>query len=160
MCTTRACVRAAARILARLDPTVDPCDDFYTFSCGSFLETSTVPDDANALSTLQEMQDEMLHTTRSRSQIQFLFYSYIHMLHISHRPVCQLAKMRRNRFSFPYFTPSLLPLSFKNTGVLEMQQNFDNLSGSVRKIIDFYTSCMSSRESITIFIFTYLQIFD
>ena len=67
MCTTRACVRAAARILARLDPTVDPCDDFYTFSCGSFLETSTVPDDANALSTLQEMQDEMLHTTRSGS---------------------------------------------------------------------------------------------
>ena len=57
-------------------------------------------------------------------------------------------------FSFPYFTPSLLPPSFKNTGVLEMQQNSDNLSGSVRKIIDFYTSCMSSRESITIFIFT------
>ena len=74
MCTTRACVRAAARILARLDPTVDPCNDFYTFSCGSFLETSTVPDDANALSTLQEMQDEMLHTTRSESRNPSLFF--------------------------------------------------------------------------------------
>ena len=70
LCTTRACVRAAARLLARLDPTVDPCDDFYQFSCGSFLETSAVPDDSNALSTLQEMQDEMLHATKSAIHFQ------------------------------------------------------------------------------------------
>lgn len=66
LCTTPACVRAAARLLARLDPSVDPCTDFYRFSCGHFLETYSVPDDSNQLSTLQEMQDEMLLNTRSQ----------------------------------------------------------------------------------------------
>lgn len=66
LCTTPACVRAAARLLARLDPSVDPCTDFYRFSCGRFLETYSVPDDSNQLSTLQEMQDEMLLNTRSQ----------------------------------------------------------------------------------------------
>lgn len=65
-CTSPACIRAAARLLARLDPSTDPCTDFYKFSCGRFLETYSVPDDSNQLSTLQEMQDEMLLSTRSK----------------------------------------------------------------------------------------------
>lgn len=64
VCSSPACIRAAARLLARLDPSTDPCDDFYQFSCGRFLETFSVPDDSNQLSTLQEMQDEMLLATR------------------------------------------------------------------------------------------------
>ena len=64
VCTTPACIKAASRLLSRLDPKTDPCQDFYQFSCGSFLETGSVPDDSNQLSTLQEMQDDMLRTTR------------------------------------------------------------------------------------------------
>lgn len=70
-CTSTACVRAAARLLARLDPSIDPCSNFYQFSCGRFLETYTVPDDSNQLSTLQEMQDEMLLATRSNHKVVF-----------------------------------------------------------------------------------------
>lgn len=73
VCTTPACVKAAARLLARLDPSIDPCTDFYRFSCGRFLETYSVPDDSNQLSTLQEMQDEMLLSTRSELIAVFFF---------------------------------------------------------------------------------------
>ncbi|XP_057372654.1 membrane metallo-endopeptidase-like 1 isoform X1 [Daphnia carinata] len=93
VCTTPACVKAAARLLARLDPSIDPCTDFYRFSCGRFLDTYSVPDDSNQLSTLQEMQDEMLLSTRK---------------------------------------------------VLEQPHDGDaNVNGSIRKIKDFYASCMS-----------------
>ena len=71
VCTSPACIKAAARMLARLDPSVDPCSDFYQFSCGRFLETGNVPDDSSQLSTLQEMQDEMFQITRSLLRFYF-----------------------------------------------------------------------------------------
>ena len=76
VCTSAACIKAAARVLARLDPSADPREDFYQFSCGSFLETGNVPDDSSHFSTLQEMQDEMLLSTRSDYDIPFTFSFY------------------------------------------------------------------------------------
>lgn len=37
ICLTTECVRASADILDFIDPRTDPCDDFYEFSCGTFL---------------------------------------------------------------------------------------------------------------------------
>lgn len=37
VCLTTECVRASADILDFINPNVDPCDDFYEFSCGTFL---------------------------------------------------------------------------------------------------------------------------
>lgn len=80
VCTSPACIKAAARVLARLDPSVDPCSDFYQFSCGRFLETGSVPDDSSQLSTLQEMQDEMFQITRSLLRFCFDFLLYFYLL--------------------------------------------------------------------------------
>uniref|UniRef100_T1IPQ3 Endothelin-converting enzyme 1 n=1 Tax=Strigamia maritima TaxID=126957 RepID=T1IPQ3_STRMM len=38
VCLTKECVISASRILENLDLTVNPCDDFYKFSCGGFSE--------------------------------------------------------------------------------------------------------------------------
>jgi endothelin-converting enzyme len=38
VCLTSTCVRIAAGILEGLDETVDPCDDFYSFANGGWLE--------------------------------------------------------------------------------------------------------------------------
>ena len=123
LCTSPSCVRAAARLLARLDPSVDPCEDFYQFSCGRFLETYSVPDDSNQLSTLQEMQDEMLLSTKSS------------------RP-------------FDFFLFFFLNLHFCVAGVLEqpLDAKDEASGGSIRKVKDFYASCMSSRKSAPFFL--------
>lgn len=38
MCLTEECIHAASSILKAMDPSVDPCDDFYTYACGGWIE--------------------------------------------------------------------------------------------------------------------------
>lgn len=42
-CLTEACVHTAANILSSIDPTVNPCDDFYEFSCGNWIRLNPIP---------------------------------------------------------------------------------------------------------------------
>ncbi|XP_076039212.1 endothelin-converting enzyme 2-like [Oratosquilla oratoria] len=60
VCTTPACLRAASRLLDRMDRSVSPCDDFYQFTCGNYLKENVVPDDAYYRSAMQEMQEDIL----------------------------------------------------------------------------------------------------
>lgn len=56
----------ASRILDKMDPTVEPCDNFYEFACGNYLTRNTVPDDHYLKSTIQTMQDDMYVTLKSK----------------------------------------------------------------------------------------------
>lgn len=59
VCLSPACIESAAFLLQRIDFQVDPCDNFYDFACGKFLQTHTVPDDHLSRNILQEIQDEI-----------------------------------------------------------------------------------------------------
>ena len=43
VCLTSACIQASAQIGAAINQSADPCDDFYKFSCGSWLNDNIVP---------------------------------------------------------------------------------------------------------------------
>lgn len=66
VCTTPECLRAASRLLDRMDRSVSPCQDFYQFACGNYLHENVVPDDALYRSAMQEMQEDVLVIIKSK----------------------------------------------------------------------------------------------
>ena len=43
VCLSEECVQLSARLLSSMDQSVDPCQDFYNFSCGSFEDNNITP---------------------------------------------------------------------------------------------------------------------
>jgi putative endopeptidase len=46
--------------ISSMDKTVDPCSDFYTYSCGGWLKKNPVPPDQSSWSAYSKLQDETL----------------------------------------------------------------------------------------------------
>ncbi|XP_045154875.1 endothelin-converting enzyme 1 [Echinops telfairi] len=44
MCLSEACVSVTSSILNSMDPTVDPCQDFFSYACGGWVKANPVPD--------------------------------------------------------------------------------------------------------------------
>lgn len=47
-CLTPECIEAAGSILSKMDRTVNPCQDFYMFSCGGWLRENPIPEDSSS----------------------------------------------------------------------------------------------------------------
>lgn len=59
VCTTESCVKGSAYIMNKMEPTVDPCQDFYTFSCGNWLKTTPFPPSKSKYGAFSQIGDEI-----------------------------------------------------------------------------------------------------
>ncbi|PWN35343.1 zincin [Meira miltonrushii] len=58
VCTSKHCVLTASDLLRSIDTTVDPCDDFYHFSVGNWLNEHPIPADAGVYGMAQKIGDD------------------------------------------------------------------------------------------------------
>lgn len=56
-CQTPGCVRAAVKVMDTLDENVDPCDNFYEFSCGNYLRNTEIPADKVTIDSFSIVRD-------------------------------------------------------------------------------------------------------
>ncbi|XP_060756799.1 phosphate-regulating neutral endopeptidase PHEX isoform X1 [Neoarius graeffei] len=47
-CLTPECIEAAGSILNKMDPSANPCDDFYQYACGGWLRENPIPEDSSS----------------------------------------------------------------------------------------------------------------
>ncbi|CAK7318863.1 Membrane metallo-endopeptidase-like 1 [Vulpes lagopus] len=59
ICTTPGCVIAASRILQNMDPSREPCDDFYQYACGGWLRRHVIPETNSRYSVFDILRDEL-----------------------------------------------------------------------------------------------------
>eukprot|EP00808_Paulinella_micropora_P029775 g6077.t1 len=57
-CQTAGCIELAAMLQANMDTTVDPCDDFYQYVCGGWMETHHIPDDKASYTTFSTLTED------------------------------------------------------------------------------------------------------
>ncbi|CAG5125957.1 unnamed protein product, partial [Candidula unifasciata] len=60
-CNSPACVKAAGSLLSNVDWTVDPCEDFYKFACGHWLQTQPIPQGFHHWDRFQELSEQNLY---------------------------------------------------------------------------------------------------
>jgi len=56
VCLTPECAIAAANIIENMDITADPCDDFYRFACGGWMDNNVIPDGRNKWGRFYELR--------------------------------------------------------------------------------------------------------
>ncbi|XP_054160650.1 neprilysin-2-like isoform X2 [Oppia nitens] len=64
VCLTPGCVKAAAELIKNINEKVSPCDDFYKFACGGWVDNQVIPDDKTSVSVFSLLQDELNNKLR------------------------------------------------------------------------------------------------
>ncbi|CAF4689134.1 unnamed protein product, partial [Rotaria sp. Silwood2] len=52
LCVTPYCIKAANYLLESIDKTVNPCDNFFEFACGTWLKKNRIPDDGKSFNCI------------------------------------------------------------------------------------------------------------
>jgi len=56
-CTSLTCIDAASSLRKAMDTSVNPCEDFYKYSCGNWEETNVIPEGFGVWSTFGQLSE-------------------------------------------------------------------------------------------------------
>ncbi|UJR10830.1 hypothetical protein I4U23_015017 [Adineta vaga] len=59
VCLSPYCIKAADYLIDSIDQSIEPCEDFYQFSCGTWLKNTRIPDDASAQNTFRILDKKL-----------------------------------------------------------------------------------------------------
>lgn len=59
LCVTHGCIKAAVSVLDSIDDSVDPCDNFFKFACGTYIKNTFIPDDRVTIDSFSVVRDKV-----------------------------------------------------------------------------------------------------
>ncbi|XP_043850821.1 neprilysin [Dromiciops gliroides] len=59
ICKSADCVKSAARLIKNMDDTVNPCTDFFKYSCGGWLRHNVLPETSSRYSNFDLLRDDL-----------------------------------------------------------------------------------------------------
>ncbi|XP_058986488.1 neprilysin-2 isoform X2 [Musca domestica] len=59
VCLSSECIHTASAVLGKMKTEIEPCDDFYRFACGTYIEETNIPDDKVAVNTFSIISDKL-----------------------------------------------------------------------------------------------------
>ncbi|KNC80797.1 hypothetical protein SARC_06860 [Sphaeroforma arctica JP610] len=65
VCLSKDCVVGAADVLRDIDHNIDPCDDFFEYTCGNYKAANAIPDDRSTVSRFSDLFDANAQVLRS-----------------------------------------------------------------------------------------------
>ncbi|XP_034935733.1 neprilysin-2-like [Chelonus insularis] len=65
VCYTPECIHVASKILNNMNPNIDPCDDFYKFACGGFINTTRIQDEKIIVDNFSITNSKILEQLRT-----------------------------------------------------------------------------------------------
>ncbi|XP_068152406.1 neprilysin-2 isoform X1 [Drosophila tropicalis] len=59
VCLSKECIHTASTVLSKMKPEIEPCDNFYEFACGTYIDEQNIPDDKVSISTFSVISDKL-----------------------------------------------------------------------------------------------------
>ncbi|KAL0132369.1 hypothetical protein PUN28_000269 [Cardiocondyla obscurior] len=64
MCQSEECIETAARVMGAMNRSMDPCQDFYNFACGGWINKNPIPQSQTFWDQLSFLREELLNNLR------------------------------------------------------------------------------------------------